>query len=282
MAAAFALSASLAWGISDFLGGIKSRTVALLTVLLVSQSLGTALMAVLALVHGHWPGAGLWMVEAFLAAVTGTIGLAALYGGIAVGLVTLVAPVAATAPILPLIVGLLAGERPRPLQLAGAGLALVGVILLSLRPGAGQPAGRRRRGAGIGVGLAVLASICFGCFYLTLAVASRRDVVWATMIQRLSSVCLLAATALLLRRWPMLHRKDLSTLATVGILDVGANVLYGAASAIGSITLVPVLASSLYPIEGVVLARFVLHERIARLQQAGVVMVIAGVALVSA
>src|SRR5438445_453535 len=101
MAVAFALSASVAWGISDFLGGIKSRTVALLTVLLVSQSLGTALMAVLALLHGHWPGAGLWMVEASLAAVTGTIGLAALYGGIAVGLVTLVARVAATSCTAP-------------------------------------------------------------------------------------------------------------------------------------------------------------------------------------
>jgi drug/metabolite transporter (DMT)-like permease len=80
----------------------------------------------------------------------------------------------------------------------------------------------------------------------------------------------------------MLHRGDLSTLASVGILDVGANLLYGAASAIGSIALVPILASSLYPVEGVVLARFVLHERIARVQQAGVLMVITGVALVSA
>jgi drug/metabolite transporter (DMT)-like permease len=132
------------------------------------------------------------------------------------------------------------------------------------------------------VALAVLASISFGCFYLTMAEASRSDVVWAALIQRGSSVCLLGATALLLRQRPALHRRELPTLATIGILDVGANVLYGAASTIGSIALVPVLASSVYPVEGVVLARLVLHERIAPLQRAAVLVVIAGVALVSA
>lgn len=282
MAVAFALSASLAWGISDFLGGIKTRSVPLLTVLLVSQSVGAALMAVVALLHGHWPAGRLWLVEAFLAAVTGTIGLAALYGGMAVGLITLVAPVAATAPILPLIVGLLTGERPRPLQLVGAALALAGVILLSLRPGATETDSSRRRGAGIGVALAAVASISFGCFYLGMAAASKSDVVWAAFIQRLASVCLLGATATVLRRLPLLDRPDLPALATIGVLDVGANVLYGAASTIGSIALVPVLASSLYPVEGVVLARLILHERITRWQQAGVLAVIAGVALVSA
>ena len=282
MAVAFALSASLAWGVSDFLGGIKTRSVALLTVLLVSQSVGVALMAVIAVLHGHWPAGTLWLVEAFLAAVTGTIGLAALYGGMAVGLITLVAPVAATAPILPLIVGLLTGERPRPLQLVGAALALAGVILLSLRPGAGLTDSRRRRGAGIGVALAAVASISFGCFYLALAAASKSDVVWAAFIQRVASVCLLGGMALVLRRSPVLHRPDMPALASIGILDVGANVLYGAASTLGSIALVPVLASSLYPVEAMVLARLILHERIARWQQAGVLVVIAGVTLVSA
>ena len=282
MAVAFALSASLAWGISDFLGGIKSRSVPLLTVLLVSQSVGAALMAVVAVLHGHWPAGSLWLVEALLAAVTGTIGLAALYGGMAVGLITLVAPVAATAPILPLIVGLLTGERPRPLQLVGAALALAGVILLSLRPGAGETDSSRRRGAGIGVALAAVASVSFGCFYLAMAAASKSDVLWAAFLQRLASVCLLGATAMVLRRLPRLHRPDLPALATIGVLDVCANVLYGAASTIGSIALVPVLASSLYPVEGVVLARLILRERITRWQQAGVLAVIAGVALVSA
>ena len=260
MAVAFALSASLAWGVSDFLGGTKTRSVALLTVLLASQSVGVALMAVIAVLHGHRPAGTAWLVEAFLAAVTGTIGLAALYGGMAVGLITLVAPVAATAPILPLIVGLLTGERPRSLQLVGAALAL----------------------AGVGVALAAVASISFGCFYLALAAASKSDVVWAAFIQRVASVCLLGATALVLRRSPVLRRRDMPALASIGILDVGANVLYGAASTLGSIALVPVLASSLYPVEGVVLARLILHERIARWQQAGVLVVIAGVTLVSA
>ncbi len=282
MAVAFALSASLAWGISDFLGGIKSRSVALLTVLLVSQSVGVGLMAVIAVLHGHWPPGTTWLIAAVLAAVTGTIGLAALYGGMAVGLITLVAPVAATAPVLPMVVGLLTGERPRLFQLAGAVLALGGVILLSFRPGAGQIDTRRRRGAGIGVALAVVASVSFGCFYLGLAVASKSDVVWATFIQRAASICLLGVTAFVLRRPPALHAPDLPALASIGILDVGANVLYGAASTIGSLALVPVLASSLYPVEAVVLARLVLRERIAHWQQAGVLVIIAGVALVSA
>ncbi|HEV2074616.1 MAG TPA: EamA family transporter, partial [Thermoleophilaceae bacterium] len=119
LAVALGLGAGLAWGLSDFLGGLKSRRLALLAVLLVSQLTGLAILLVVTAVRGEGPpGAGFLAVGA-LGGVAGTVGIAAFYRGLAVGAMGVVAPISATAAIVPLVAGVASGERPSALQAAG-------------------------------------------------------------------------------------------------------------------------------------------------------------------
>jgi len=277
---AFALGASLSWGLSDFLAGLKSRTLAVVAVLAVSQPAGLVFVAVaLLVVGGEAPTAG----ESAWAAASGAVGvlaLAAFYRGLASGAMSVIAPISATAAAVPLAVGLARGERPSALQAAGVGLALIGVALASREP-VEEALGGSRLAAGFG--FAVLAALGFGFFFVAVDAASEggASVLWVTLVLRCASSGLVLAAALALR--PRLPREPatLAVLLAVGALDMSANVLFAAASTRGLVSVVSVLAS-LYPVVVVLLARTVLKERIARAQQAGVVLALAGVALISA
>lgn len=275
-----ALGASLSWGVSDFLAGLKSRGLAVVAVLAVSQPAGLAFVAVALLARGgEVPSAG----ETAWAAAAGAVGLlalAAFYRGLAAGAMSVIAPVSATAAAVPLAVGLARGERPSALQAAGVGLALVGVVLASREP-VGEALGGSRLAAGFG--FAVLAALGFGFFFVAVDAASDggAGVLWVTLVLRCASSAIVVAAALALR--PRLPRDPatLAVLLAVGALDMSANVLFAAASTRGLVSVVSVLAS-LYPVVVVALAHAVLKERIARAQQAGVGLALAGVALISA
>ena len=131
--AVLALGASVAWGIGDFIGGLKSRTLAPLAVLAVAQPVGFAAMTIVVLVHWEpWPGPS--VLFAMPAALLGTLGLIAFYRGMAAGVISLVAPIAATGALLPVAFGLATGERPSSLQLAGIALAVGGAVVTSYEP----------------------------------------------------------------------------------------------------------------------------------------------------
>ena len=129
-AIALALAASVSWGVGDFLGGTSSRRISALAVLAVSEVAGLALALVVVAASGEpWPGeAALWAVGA---GVAGMAGLGALYRGMAVGAIGVVAPVSAASAVIPVGVGLATGDRPSGLQLGGVAVALVGVALAS-------------------------------------------------------------------------------------------------------------------------------------------------------
>lgn len=275
-----ALGASLSWGVSDFLAGLKSRGLPVVAVLVVSQPAGLVFVAVaLAAVGGAAPTAE----EAAWAAAAGAVGLlalAAFYRALAAGAMSVVAPVSATGAAVPLIVGLARGERPSALQAAGVVVALVGVVLASREP-VEEALGRSRVAAG--VGLAGLAALGFGFFFVAVDAASEggASVLWVTLVLRAASSGIVIATALALR--PRLPREPatIGVLLLVGALDMSANVAVAAASTRGLVGIVSVLAS-LYPVVVVLLAHLVLRERIAQAQQVGVVLALAGVALISA
>ncbi len=272
-----ALCASITWGIADFMGGQKARRLSVLPVLLFSQ--GPALILMLGLMWARQVpfSPGVWTLEAAVAGISGLIGLAALYRGMAVGVVSIVAAIAATAPIVPLAAGLLRGERPRLVQLIGAGLALTGIILLSFDRR--SPITGRRLGPG--VGLAMLAALAFGIFLLALRDASRPDPVWAVVVNRVSSVAVLMLVGLVFRSRLRLRPSDLPGLSLIGTLDVGADILYAIATTAALLSLIAILAS-LYPAVTVVLARIFLGERLGRAQQAGLALAFGGVLLISA
>jgi drug/metabolite transporter (DMT)-like permease len=276
LAAVLALGASVAWGIGDFMGGLKSRTLAPLAVLAVAQPVGLAAMTVVALVHWEpWPGSS--ALYAVPAAALGTLGLIAFYRGMAAGVISLVAPIAATGALLPVAFGLATGERPSGLQLAGIALAVGGAVVTSYEPG--TTAERPRLAAGIG--WALLAAVAFGGYFIPMHEASEGDFVWAALVFRISSFSLVLTAVLIFRPRLARSRRDLAVLACIGLADTGGNVLFAAAASQGLVSVVSVLAS-LYPVVTVALAQLYLREKVTRVQEGGAAATLGGVVLVSA
>ncbi len=135
-------------------------------------------------------------------------------------------------------------------------------------------------GHGPGVGLALVAALAFGLFLVAIRYASRPDPVWGVLATRTGSVAALLLLAVAFRSRIKLALPDLPALFAIGVLDVGADVLFAFATTLGLLSVVSIL-SSLYPVSTVILARIVLNERMARWQQAGIGLAFAGVLLIS-
>jgi drug/metabolite transporter (DMT)-like permease len=252
-----ALSASLTWGLADFFGPLQGRVLALIVA-----------------VRGKGPE-GAATLLAIPAAISGTLGLFAYYRGIAVGAISIVAPIAGISAIVPVIVGIASGDRPSVWQLLGIACALVGVFLAAREPG--------RTGArfAAGVGLAMLAAVGFGGYFPFMHAAGNADFWWASLIFRLASTSVILVAVAAQRPALGVPGRLLPWLVLIGLGDMFGNLLYAAASASGLVSITSVLAS-LYPIVTVVLARIVLAEQVARTQEAGIGLTLAGVGLISA
>lgn len=280
LAALLALASSVSWGLADFMGGVQSRRHALLAVLLLSQS--AALVVLLVVVAAgvptdHDAAATAW------AAGSGTLGILALtafYRALAIGTMSIVAPLSATGAAVPVLVGLVSGERPKAIQLAGMAIALVGVMLAAREAeGADAEARRTNRTA---VLLALVAAVGFGSFFVGMDEAEERaDVAWVLLAARVPEVLLVAAVCAVRRpRLPMSPRA-LGTIAAIGLFDLLANMLFVLATGRGLLSVVGVLGA-LYPAVTVLLARALLHERLTRAQDAGVLVTLVGVVALAA
>jgi drug/metabolite transporter (DMT)-like permease len=247
-----------------------------LAVLVASQPPTLALIAAIVIVRGVPFHLGPWMAAGVFAGLIGLVGLAAIYRAMAIGVVSVVSTIAATGPVVPIVFGLALGERPSALQLAGMALALAGVGLLAFDRRPAQPGRRLVPGAG----LALLAALAFGFFLVAIRFASRPDALWGVLATRAGSVVALLLLGLAFRSRIKVGRPDLPALFAVGMLDVGADVCFAFATTLGLLSVISIL-SSLYPVATVVLARIVLNERMARLQQAGIMLAFAGVVLIS-
>ena len=272
-ALALAFASGISWGIADFLGGLKARQLPLLNVLLASQGTGLVLVGVYMLVRWESPPGEAFAGWAALSGVAGAIGLAAFYRGLAVGNMGVVAPISATAAVIPVVVGIASGDRPSGIQYAGLVLALAGVVLASRE----EVSGATARGAGF----ALISALGFGFFFVGMDSASDADIGWAMLGNRITSFSLLLAAFAVLRPRFAARRTDAPVLATVGALDITANGLFAVASTEGLVSLVSVLGS-LYPLTTVALAAVVLGERPHRVAQIGVAMALGGVVLIAA
>jgi drug/metabolite transporter (DMT)-like permease len=272
-AALLALTSSLVWGFADFFGGLKSRTLGVLAVMLVSQLVGTTLIGTAVILRAEAPHDARVLL-AVPASIAGTLGLVAFYRGMKIGAISIVAPIAGLAAVVPVIYGIATGDRPSPAQLAGMALALAGVVLASREPG-------RTSRVATGAGLALLSAVGFGCYFPLMHAASSADSLWATMTFRIVSTSIVCAAAVLVRPSLRLSRGNLVAVAAIGVFDMLGNLLFALASPRGLVSVVSVLAS-LYPVVTVALAAVVLRERIAPSQRLGVGAALAGVVLLSA
>lgn len=274
---ALALAAAASWGASDFLGGITERRSPGASVAFASQLVGlAALVMVTPVVAGTArPGDLAWGAAA---GVGGAAGVALLYHGLAVGLMSVVAPVTAVgAASIPVVFGLATGERPPLAALAGVVLALAAVAMLCAFPGPGASTGvpdgergpgtaraaTRRAGLLAGVG----SGVGFGVFFVCLERAGDGAGLWPLVGARTCSVLVLGSVLVATGR-PLLRSGAGAAIVVVGVLDVLANVLYLLATRRGLLSIVALLAS-LYPAATVVLARVVLSERLSRVQAVG-------------
>src|SRR3954468_6772208 len=112
LAIALGLAASVTWGVADFLGGIQSRRIPVIAVVLGSQLAGLVLVALVVVIRGEPPPGGDFALYAALSSIGGIVGLTAFYTALSIGPMGVVAPLSATAAGLPVIVGGAAGGRP--------------------------------------------------------------------------------------------------------------------------------------------------------------------------
>jgi drug/metabolite transporter (DMT)-like permease len=270
---ALALGASLTWGVADFFGPLKARALGALRVLVYVEIGGLVVIALIVAIRGKGP-AGPDTLLAIPAAISGTLGLFAYYQGMAVGAMSIVAPIAGISAAVPVVFGIATGDRPSLWQWLGIAAALSGVFLASREPGRGSK-------VAAGVGLALLAAIGFGGYFPAMHAAGNADYWWASLIFRTTSTFVILAAVAIRRPSLAIRPIQIPVLVLIGIGDMLGNLLFAAASTSGLVSITSVLAS-LYPIVTVVLARFVLKERVARSQEAGIALTLAGVVLISA
>ena len=193
---------------------------------------------------------------------------------------SVVAPISATAAAVPVLVGLAEGERPSTLQVAGMAIALAGVILASREPveeGCRDPPNRAA------IGLALVAAAGFGTFFVGIdqRVGDRRGAVGdrrpALLLARAARDRGAGGAADAPARRPEPARRSAWSACSTSAPTASTR----SPPPKGLLSVVSVLGS-LYPAVTVVLARFVLAERIARVQEVGVVLALAGVVAISA
>jgi drug/metabolite transporter (DMT)-like permease len=273
------LGSGLGWGTADFFGGLLARRRPALTVVFWSQLSGGSIWGLVVLLTGQPFRAEnlLWGMAAGLFAAGG---LTVFYRAMALGTISIVAPVTACGASIPVLVSLARGEAPSPLALAGIGVAVLGIVLVSLpdRGQSRQPADARRA-----LALALLAAVGFGTYFVLIdqGAAAGPALPWTVVGTRVGSVPLLLAFALAIGRPPTWPGRAVLPIAAIGLLDISANGLFALASTLGNLAEVAVLGS-LYPVATVLLARLVLGERLAGPQAAGVSLALVGVALIGA
>ena len=269
----------LCWGTADFFGGLQSRRTPALGVALWSQLAGALALAVVLLLRGEPPVAASlgWGAAGGLFAGTA---LVLFYRGLAVGAMSIVAPISACGAAVPVLAAFASSHVPGALTIAGMVTILIGIVLVSLHGDeAAHPAGR----PGLSLSLALLAAIGFGMFYVFLHQGSSghgASPFWTIAGARAGSLLTLLGIRIIGRGnapWP---GRRAPSVAAVGIADTSANALFAYASIQGNFGVAAVLGS-LYPVTTVLLGRLILAERLARIQQMAVGLALIGVALLS-
>ena len=243
--------------------------------MLISQLAGFFL--VVAIVAGRgvaFPGVEP-MLPAAAAGVMGAFCIVLFYLALSYGPISIVAPVLASSACIPVIYGLVEGERPSSLQLTGLLATLAGVILVSVAHDGSHARGRR------GIGFGVLAAVLLGSLLVVFSRASEHDPYWAPLVLRVFSMSTVIVFVLVRRVSVRVERRGLLVISLIGMLDVLANVAYSVSTTLQLLAISAVL-SSLFPVVTVALARIHLGERVSRVQQGGSLLTMAGVLLVAA
>jgi drug/metabolite transporter (DMT)-like permease len=274
-AALLALASAVTWGTADFSGGFVSRRVPTIPVTVISQGAGFAALLLTVAVAGGGIDHRSFAIG-ILSGLGGGSGLAAFYKALSLGTMSIVSPITACGAVVPFAISIATGERPSGIAIAGAVLALGGAVLASAEERKAEAPNRARA-----VLLATVAAIALGLFTYFLGLGSREGSALSTLTgARVGSLTLLLLLAAGNRESLRVPGRWLLPIAAIGLCDLAANVMFALASRHGLLSLVSVIGS-LYPVMTVALAYVILHERLTRIQLAGVSAALAGVAVMS-
>ncbi|MFF8606481.1 EamA family transporter [Streptomyces sp. NPDC015346] len=287
MTALFALATALLWGLADFGGGLLTRRMPALTVVVVSQVVAVVVLGVIVVATGGWSETGPQLWYAAAAGVVGPVAMLCFYKALALGPMGVVSPLGSLGVIVPVSVGLLIGDRPGLLQFAGIGVAIVGIVLAGGPELRGAPVQRQA------VLLTLVAAFGFGSVMALIAEASSTltGLFLALFVQRVTNVAVGGAALFVsVKRGGRALPEDgggmkavvvaLPALAFVGLADVAANGTYSIAAQNGPVTVAAVLAN-LYPVITALAARGVLKERLRAVQAAGAGLALVGTVLLA-
>jgi len=287
-ASALALLAAVVWGAADFCGGLATRRATPASVLTIAHGLSlVVLLLILSGLHAGLPTQHT-IVYGLLAGLTGGIGLLALYQGLSLGSMGLVAALSGVlTAALPVMVSFFSEGRTTPLKLAGFLVACIAIWLIAYTPSS--------KVHPLGLGMAVLSGICFGFLLVFLHIAGKDSVLWALTFSRVGSVCCALTLGLITilrsgrgktaqpasgRRVPAWLIMALLA-AIAGLLDTSGNLLFTFSSLAGRLDIAAVL-SSLYPAGTILLAIWLLRERATRNQGIGMALALLAVVMISA
>ena len=274
MSVVLALLASLIWGTSDFLGGTVTKKLPAVTTLLWANLLVLPGLTIITLIIGDLQLTPRTIGWGIVAGVSGSLGICALYQGLATGVMGVVAPIASTSVVVPVFVGIVSGESIGAVRGVGIAVAVGGIIL------AGGPSLRDfRTGGHRPLLFAGAAAVLIGIFLVAVANGSKESALSTLVVMRISDVGLLLPMVLIMGLKRVPGRSALPSIAFIGAADLSANALYGFAVHGSQMAITAVLVS-LYPVVTLFMARQINHERLNREQMIGVTLAMAGVAAV--
>lgn len=278
MAIALALAAAASWGTADFLAGLASRRLSVPLVLLLVEGGGLVVIVLVAVLSG----AGFFdeprdFLYALGGGLSGVVGLGCFYRALAIGTMSVVAPISAAGVALPVVLGVATGNHLSAVTAAGLVAIVAGVILASREHHDDAQAAEAGRAA---ILLALLSAVGFGGFFALTDSPADASVPWTLVVSRAAAV--LPVAVLVAHRRPAWPAQRLGFgIACVGCIDLLATSLIALANTKGDLSIVSVLGG-MYPVVTVLLAAAVLHERVAPPQVAGIVAALGGVAMVAA
>lgn len=269
-----ALAAAVLAGTGDFFGGKATKKTNVVSVMAISHFLGLIIILILApLMADEFTSKDFFL--GVLASSFGLCGLTLLYRGLAKGPMAIVAPITAVAcATLPVIWGLLSGEKLTELQIVGVFVGLLAIFLVSWTPG------ERKAIKGSLVLEALVAGLSFGAFFIVIDGTSETTAPWPVVGSRVFSVLVIFLFVIIGRKNIKPEKNSTPFIVGAGFFDTLANVVLLAALNKGLLSLVSVLAS-FYPAVTVLLARFFLKEMMLKNQIIGLALGLTSIALLA-
>jgi uncharacterized membrane protein len=273
LAVFYGLASAVTWGAGDFSGGMAAKRTNPYGAVIVAHAVSLVLLLTLGIVTGETLPPARDLLWGGVAGIGGGVGLALLYSALASGQMSIASPVSAlVAAGLPVLVGAFSEGLPGVVTLTGFGLALAAVWLVSGGAGVKLQAGK--------LSPSVLSGVCFAAFFIFLHRGSGQSILWPLVATRIASIFSLLVFSLVTGQPWLPTRESLLPILASSLLDSAGNALYAMSARIGRMDVAAVLGS-LYPGSTVLLAWFILKERVSPLQMLGIVLALAAIVLIT-